>query len=318
VSGDLHRLPAELRACAQWLVWRVELRNGKPTKVPYAVDGRPASTTDPSTWATFLEAVSALRRDDVAGLGFVFTAADPFVGVDLDGALDGDRAAPWAAEVVAELDSYTEVSPSGRGLHVLVRGELRGDGNRRGPVEIYDRGRYFTMTGRVYEGRASIRDRQGELDAVHEHHVARHLAVAAPPQVAPVDVDDRELFERAMRAKNGALFTRLWQGRTEGYSSRSEADLALVSVLVFWTGGDEGRVDRLFRASGLYRPKWDRGEYRQATIDRALASVRSFYAPRRVLRGRQHELGPGTVVELGPGTVVELGRGTVVPLDDPA
>ena len=285
-------LPAELRACAQWVVWRVELRNGKPTKVPYAVDGRPASTTDPSTWAAFHEAVSCLRQGDVAGIGFVFTAADPFVGVDLDGAIDGDQAAPWAAEIVAELDSYTEVSPSGRGLHVLVRGELRAAGNRRGPVEMYDRERYFTMTGRVYEGRATIRDRQGELDAVHARHVARPLAVAVPPQVAPVDVDDRELLERAMRAKNGALFTRLWHGRTEGYSSRSEADLALVSLLVFWTGGDEGRVDRLFRASGLYRAKWERADYRQATIGRALASAHTFYAPARVLRARkQEELG---------------------------
>jgi putative DNA primase/helicase len=309
VSGaDFHRLPADLRACAQWVVWRVEARNGKPTKVPYAVDGRPASTTDPSTWAAFHEVVSCLSRVDAAGIGFVFAAADPFVGVDLDGALDVDgRAAPWAAEIVAELDSYTEVSPSGRGLHVLVRGELRAAGNRRGPVEMYDRERYFTMTGRVFDGRVTICDRQGELEAAHTRLVARRLAVAVPPQVRPVDVEDRELLELAMRAKNGALFTRLWHGRTDGYSSRSEADLALVSLLVFWTGGDEGRVDRLFRASGLYREKWDRTAYRLATIERALASAHTLYAPTRVLRGRQQELGPGSAEELGRGAVEPLG-----------
>jgi primase-polymerase (primpol)-like protein len=302
VSGvDFHRLPAELRASAQWLVWRLELRNGKPTKMPYAVDGRPASTTDSSTWGAFEEAASCLRRGDVAGIGFVFTAADPFVGVDLDGALDGDQAARWAAEVVVELDSYTEISPSGCGLHVLVRGELRAAGNRRGPVEMYDRERYFTMTGCVYESRDTIRDRQGELDTIHAAHVARPPAVPVPPQgVVSVDVDDRELLKRAMRAKNGALFTRLWHGRTEGYSSRSEADLALVSLLVFWTGGHRERVDRLFRASGLYRAKWERIDYRQATIGRALASSHNLYTPARVLRAPREELGRGTVEPLDP------------------
>jgi putative DNA primase/helicase len=313
VSGvELDRIPAELRAIARWLVWRVELREGKRTKVPYAVHGGPASTTDSRTWATFEEAVSRLKQGDVAGVGFVFADADPFVGVDLDGALAGDEAAPWAAAIVAELDSYTELSPSGRGLHVIVRGELRAGGNRRGPVEMYDRGRYFTVTGRVYAGRGTIRNRQAELDAVHARWVARPVAAVIPLRgAAALALDDDELLGRATRAKNGALFERLWRGSPEGYSSRSEADLALVSLLVFWTGGDETRVDRLVRASGLYRPKWDRADYRQATIDRALASAHNLYAPREELRARREELGPGTVEELGPGTVEELGPGTV-------
>jgi putative DNA primase/helicase len=314
---ELGRIPAELRAIARWLVWRVELREGKRTKVPYAVHGGPASTTDPRTWATFEAAVSRLKQGDVAGIGFVFTDGDSFVGVDLDGALAGNEAVPWAAAIVNELDSYTELSPSGRGLHVIVRGELRAAGNRRGPVEMYDRGRYFTVTGRVYAGREAIRSRQAELDAVHARWVARPVATVIPLQgsAALVELDDEELLGRAMRAKNGALFEQLWRGSAEGYSSRSEADLALVSLLVFWTGGDKARVDRLFRASGLYRPKWDRADYRQATIDRALASAHDLYAPREELRGRPEVFGPGRVEELGPGRVEELGPGRVEELD---
>lgn len=301
VSGvDFDRFPPELRALPQWVVWRVEERGDKPTKVPYAVDGRPASTTDPGTWAALDMAISRFQLGGVDGIGFVFSTADPFVGVDLDGALDGDRLAPWAAEIVAELDSYTEISPSGRGLHVLIRGELRAGGNRRGPIELYSHGRYFTMSGRVFEGRDTIHERQGPLDAVHARHVARSLPVVPMRRPAPVGVDDHELVERAMRARNGGLFSRLWRGQTGGYSSRSEADLALVSLLVFWTGGDTERVDRLFRASGLYRAKWERENYRRATIDRALASARDLFSKPSpdYLMAKTEELGPGTVIPL--------------------
>jgi putative DNA primase/helicase len=140
-----------IRDLKQWLCWRIEEREGKPTKVPYSpLTGKKASSTDPQTWASYPEAVKAYREHGYAGIGLVFSEDDPFCGVDLDGCLNPKTGEieEWAREIIEELDSYTEVSPSGSGIHVLVRGELPPGRNRKGRVEIYDRNRYFTVTGR--------------------------------------------------------------------------------------------------------------------------------------------------------------------------
>lgn len=137
----------------QWVCWRSEVRgrDGKKTKVPYSPrSGLHARSDDPDTWATLAEAEAAAHKDDYHGTGFVFTARDPFCGVDIDSCVDPETAQTeaWAEEIVEELDSYTEFSPSGTGLHVLVRAKLPPGGNRKGRVEIYDRGRFFTVTRR--------------------------------------------------------------------------------------------------------------------------------------------------------------------------
>lgn len=141
-------IPEELRERRQWVVWRREPRGEKVTKVPYcARTGGPASSTDPKTWATFAKALSASRRFD--GVGFVFTAQDPYVGVDLDECRDPETGAvaPWAQEIVDRLHSYTEVTPSGAGVHIICRGALPPGRRKAGQVEMYDSGRFFTMTG---------------------------------------------------------------------------------------------------------------------------------------------------------------------------
>jgi putative DNA primase/helicase len=116
-SPDVLPALAELRARAQWVLWRRELREGddKPTKVPYQPNGRKALTNAPSTWAPYATCVAALEREDFAGLGYVFASDDPYVGVDLDHCLD-DQGHPSARalEIVDALRSYTERSQSGR------------------------------------------------------------------------------------------------------------------------------------------------------------------------------------------------------------
>lgn len=271
-------IPAELRGRDQWVVWRLEHRpgNAKPTKVPYCADGSAhASTTDPFTWGTFDEAVSAAASAD--GIGYVFTSDDPYCGIDLDeGLSEDDRGA-----IMARLDSYAETSVSGRGAHVIVRASMNGHArNRRGPLEVYEDGRYFVMTGAHVTGTPlTIEERQAELDEV----LATFLPAPAPvePQqraTVPVDLDDRDLLDKA-RAAN-VKFERLWDGIAVGYPSLSEADLALCSMLAFWTGRDVDRIDRLFRSSGLMREKWDRTDYRERTINAAIDGCSETYTPR--------------------------------------
>ncbi|MEJ7570040.1 MAG: hypothetical protein WKF41_17465 [Gaiellaceae bacterium] len=282
---DFEAVPLELRERPQWVVWRLEQRDGKPTKAPYRPDGcGRASSTDPGSWATFETAVAAAEALNANGIGYVFSAGDPFVGVDLDAGLaEADKGA-----IILALDSYSETSVSGTGVHVFVRGSLNGHGrNRRGPFEVYESGRYFCVTGKHLLGTpATIEERQSQLEAV----LARFLppqpaqAPANPLRDVPLAIDDEELLERARTARNGEKFQALWAGQWEGrYGSQSEADSALCGLLGFWTGRDPSRVDSLFRRSGLMRAKWDsrRGEstYGAQTIERSLSLLSAVYDP---------------------------------------
>jgi len=156
-----------IRDLRQWLCWRSEERDGKPTKIPYSpLTGQRASSTIPETWTGYEEAVRACKEHGYGGIGFVFTSEDDLCGVDLDGCLDPETGEiePWAWTIIEELDSYTEISPSGAGVHILVRGELPAGRNRKGRFEAYDRGRYFTVTGKHLSGSPqSIESRQEEL-----------------------------------------------------------------------------------------------------------------------------------------------------------
>jgi putative DNA primase/helicase len=141
-------------ALRRYVVWRYEERVGKSAKIPHVADGTGAraSSTDPSTWRGFEAAERVFLAGGYDGVGFVFSPGDPYAGVDLDDCRDPESAAleAWARELVATLEGYAEVSPSGTGVHVIVRGAAP---NRQdGKVEAYSSGRYFTVTGRAISG----------------------------------------------------------------------------------------------------------------------------------------------------------------------
>ena len=145
----VENIPDELRARPQWVVWKAV--GEKPDKVPFSArSGRRASSTDLMTWSTFEEALEAYEVGEYAGLGFVFSSADPYTGIDLDNCVDeSGEIALWALEIVRYFDSYTELSATGSGLHILVRGEI--PNRRKGDLEVYSSKRFFTVTGHVVE-----------------------------------------------------------------------------------------------------------------------------------------------------------------------
>ena len=172
------RAPDDLTERDQWLLWRHEARDGKPTKIPYSVRGYRASSTEPRDWASFEVALSAWRKNPhgYTGLGFVFTRADPFAGIDLDDSLDAEgNVAPWARGIVERFsDTYMEISPSGRGLKIWTKARLPanlpgvkvGDG----VIELYDHSRYFAVTGRVFRGAPlQIEDHAADVRALYDH-----------------------------------------------------------------------------------------------------------------------------------------------------
>lgn len=251
-------IPALLIALAHWVDWRYEERDGKRTKIPYcAATGLRASTTDPSTWSVYESAAAAAPRYD--GIGFVFSKEDDLVGVDLDDCRDPETAeiAEWALAIVRSLDSYTEITPSGRGLHILCRGKLPPGGRRKGKIEIYEDGRYFTITGdRLREGSEAIEERQEELTALHSSLFP--APVSAPrPNGAVASQSPRGDWEIVDQVRKNPKYDALWRGDISAYPSHSEADGALCNQIAWFAGPDRQAVDRLFRQSGLYREKWD-------------------------------------------------------------
>ena len=158
-------IPDQLTERPQWVCWRLETRDGKPTKVPYTPGTeRRASSTDLITWTTFEEALAAYEAAEPPydGIGFVFCGADPFVGIDLDDCRNPETGeiSAWAQKIISRVqEGYAETSPSGTGIHIIVQGTVRDGGRSRkkvrersevvGEIEMYSRERFFTITGGV-------------------------------------------------------------------------------------------------------------------------------------------------------------------------
>lgn len=179
--------PAELTAYDQWVCWHYGSRpDGKgTTKIPIdPKTGENAKPNDPGTWSSFdcARDYCSGHVETIAGIGFMFSAQDPFVGIDLDHCIQGGEVAPWAMEVVSSLSSYTERSPSRTGLHIYCRGVLPTGGNRKGDYEFYDRGRYLTITGDRLEGTPdTIEERSREIAAIHAKVFAACTGKSSPP-----------------------------------------------------------------------------------------------------------------------------------------
>mgnify|MGYP002345432775 FL=1 len=250
-----------------------------------------AESNNEATWATFEQALEFHRAHDwTDGIGLVVSDEDDFVGMDLDHCRDAETGeiAPWAKRIVDLMDSYTEITPSQEGLRIFARGALPPSGRKKGDFEVYETGRYLTVTGNHLEGTPlAVSKRELQIRQVHRSIWPEPPKDPERPREAPrpVDLADAELLAKARLAANGQKFAMLWSGNSTGYGSRSEADMALCSLLAFWTGGDAGRVDALFRSSGLFRPKWDERHfsngqtYGQHTVDRAISSTTQFYTP---------------------------------------
>lgn len=267
---------AALQKYPQFVVWRYEEKDDKPTKVPYRADGKGrASTTDNKTWATYPATCDAYTAGGYDGIGFVVTPNDPFTGLDLDHCRHpqtGDIK-PWARKIIDQINSYTEITPSDHGIRVYIKATIPPGGNRKGDIEIYDHARYFTITGNHLEGTLStIKARQDELNTLHASLFPTKPKAKTNGSGHHVSLADTEIIAKAKAAKNGPEFESLMAGYITGYGSHSEADMALCSMLGFWTGNDVTMIDHLFRQSGLYREKWERADYRERTISKACES----------------------------------------------
>ena len=306
-------VPVELKTRPQWVAWRYELRDGKWTKVlKNPSTGYNGKSDNPATWGTFETALAGYRRRHMDGIGFVFSADDPYAGVDLDRCRDPitGTIAPWALAIIEALQSYTEISPSGTGVKIFVGATIPPGGHRKDRIEMYDRGRYFTVTAHHLAGTPlTVEERQAEIDALHAQIFQPERLTPRPAQASPhtgLDINDDALIARALMACNGRHFAQLWAGDSDGYASHSEADAALCALLAFWCGPDADRIDRLFRRSERYREKWDARHYGdgrtygQATIAHATSGARVFYNSDRLQQPTHAPIRAGGCVGYAP------------------
>lgn len=253
-------IPEELRLLSQWTCW-------KGDKVPYQPNGKLLHVDDPNTWSSF-DACAATGL----GIGFIFSVDDPYCFIDLDDT-EGDKIAlERQIKISNEFNSYSEISPSGNGLHIICKGSVP-QGRRRSFIEVYSSGRYATMTGNVYKD-VPIRDCQELLTRLYDQ------MGGAPNQnlVYIGDKDEKftddEIIVQMRSAANADKFNTLFAGDwSTNYPSQSEADLALVNIIAFYTQ-NRNQITRIFRLSKLgVRDKAKRKDYLLWMINKAFDRI---------------------------------------------
>lgn len=271
-------IPERLRVYPHFVVWQYERIDDELKKPPIdPKTGKRASIRRPDTWGSFQEAQKAYETGQFAGIGIVLTADMGIVGIDIDHCIQDGAATEDAKRTVSALNSYTEASPSGTGIRILLAGKLPGALHRHGNIELYEDMRYLTLTGhRIADTPADIKPRHRELYGLY-HRIfrldsreqERENTVGGVGQRQTMRYQparsDETVLSKALAAKNGETFRRyyhgdpaLWEGAGAKHASQSEADFTLVLLLLYWTNNDTSQVDRLFRQSGLMREKWTR------------------------------------------------------------
>lgn len=302
---QIQNIPQQLKSSALWCCWRYLKRDGqeKPTKVPFCpMTGKAARSNDRSTFGRFEQAAFALDMGKYDGLGIgIF---DDVCAIDIDNCIENGVFSPMAEEIINEMNSYWEVSPSGSGVRILFRApNLNYDkrkyyiNNQKLGLEIYAAGithKFVTVTGNSPDT-IGINDRTKELHRILDRFMRRDVPqnltkkpVSGNPELR-IRLDDQTIVNKAKKAKNGALFERLMAGNYSDYLSpttnepdQSAGDLALCNMLAFWCSKDPAQIDRIFRTSGMMRQKWDRptagSTYGAITIQRAIDGVTDTYS----------------------------------------
>lgn len=295
---EFHNIPKQLQQRKQWVLWKLEkskTSQDKPTKIMYTTTGKKAASNDPDTWSSFQDVVAIYQQSSkYSGIGYVFSSFDPYVGIDLDSderktgfacMLDGGllgQLTDEARTIIQQLNSYTEYSQSGTGVHIIVEAAKIGQQCRTGNFEMYDCNRFFVMTGKHVEGTPlTIEQRQFEVDAIYKRFFGIETnKEKASESISPKSpkLEDSIVLSIARSAKNGAKFSALYDaGAVELYDGDdSAADQALCDMLAFYTQ-DVEQLDRLFRGSRLMRDKWEREDYRNRTMHKAIFDLKAWY-----------------------------------------
>lgn len=296
---DIKNIPALLKSSCRFCVWKFEKRNGQKTKMPYnPANGDRAKINDPHTFADFKTTLVSYAMGGYDGIG---VAVGNGIGAfDIDKCIREDGTLNDTAATVLSIfpTAYVERSPSGKGLRgfFCVPEDYVFDktvyyiNNRRAGLEVYMPGatnRFVTVTGDVYragEPEGEIPNDETAMTTLLDTLMKRAKQVQNTQMRHHSYLDDEAVIKHAEESASGEKFKALYAGDWEElYDSQSDADMALLAILSFWCGCDEEQMDRIFRASGLMRPKWDRKQagttYGAISIRNAVNTASSVYIP---------------------------------------
>ncbi len=267
----------------RWVNYRSKILDGKTTKVPYGVTGRKASSTDPSTWSTYKEVTRVSDK-----IGIVFTQDQKLLGIDIDhclknGVIDCEQKDAIVL-FIREANTYTEISPSGEGLHLFlsINESMPLLANKKAPFECYTSGRYFTVTDKTFGEPQPVRN-------VTKDEAQRLLEIIGYPwgknvsentRQSSLFSDDAMLLEKMFASKNGHKIRALYDGNITGHNGdESSADMALCSHLAFWTARNASQIERIWLASplGSRKKTQERKDYRDRTIDACITGCKEVF-----------------------------------------
>lgn len=264
----------EMAMFPQWGYW-------KTGKIPCDAAGK--NTDHNAFYLTLEEAAAGFDPNVHSGIGFSFRDNDLFVGIDYDHVVNdkGEITDPAIAAEVGELNTYTELSQSGTGIHCICKVDQWPEdipkGTKKAAGELYYSGRYFAITGDVWRNQREIRTVESELirEIYNRLNPAKEMPLRQPQRRFIGTLSDRWIIERLQRNPRTAA---LYAGDISGYNSQSEADLSLCNGICFYTK-DASQIDQIFRQSGLCRAKWDRRDYAEMTIKKAIDGTTGQYDP---------------------------------------
>jgi primase-polymerase (primpol)-like protein len=304
-------VPEILKKDKAWVIWHYEDRiksdgTTEKTKVPYIAcqPETKAESNNSNTWSDFKMA-DMIMHTNKSGIGYVLHDNGVY-GIDLDNAFDenGELIAEYKP-IIDNIVSYTEKSPSGNGLHILFASQVvpypQGglsckwlDNGAKREVAIFGKGKYFTMTGDVYNNRNVINDIPKYIitetinPIVEMHKSTQKNIIQIDDNESCKELSDAEIINKCKNAKNSGKFNKLWVGNTVGYPSQSEAELALISIFAFYST-DELQLVRLLTQSGMARDKHNRVDYLQSTIKKGMSGIQEHYNIQRLFRSKVDE-----------------------------
>lgn len=283
-------LPQEVLDTDRWILWKYDTRGGKQTKVPCKANGTPVSVNDEGNWMSMEEAYTTFQNTPhIDGVGWVFHESDDIVGIDLDDVRDTEtgQLSREAAEIVEKVNSFTEISPSGTGLHIITRGSLSDDfKNKNEPVEMYEEGRFFTMTAEHVSGQPT-EIRESDVQAIQEEFCGE--AVQYLGEDVEIDYDESE-SDLTVDQVRDTMFSyddsakSLWNATST--HDESDGDFALACKLAFWSGGDLHLMMKCMENSRRNRNKFSRKcrsdgtSYLRHTCEKALRANTDRYSGR--------------------------------------
>lgn len=281
-------IPMELRRLCQWVCWRydteVNPRTGKRLKIPVnAKTLGNAGVTFTNSWTTLPYCLEVLKHNPhLSGVGLMLTLCDPYTAIDLDSCVSDGRPDEHASKVITALHSYTEVSPSGKGIRIIIKGKI--EKNYKTPlIEIYNAQRWVTITGNTLSDIAKIPDRQNELDSLIKEIVEKREQKKTSnkghyPYIRPEQpINDEQIWQSLFRGKNGQIFKSLFDGDISvTYNDDSRAVIFLGNALAMITNGDHTAIKRMLYQTKLDKTKWEEHRGSQTWLDGRIQDCISY------------------------------------------